>query len=102
VTQSVVFDSDKPTAKIIGIEYIISEDIFKTLPNEEKRFWHSHAYIIKSGVAVVPEWSDKQNVDSVKDLVKTYGKCIHTWAIDKNPELPLGPPEIMMVFNKDG
>ncbi len=35
-------DSDQPSARLIGIEYIISERLLKTLPEEEKRFWHSH------------------------------------------------------------
>lgn len=29
-------------------------------------------------------------------LQKTYGKTIHTWAIDITPDLPLGPPRLMM------
>ena len=29
-------------ARLIGVEYIISERLFKALPEEEKRFWHSH------------------------------------------------------------
>lgn len=32
------------------------------------------------------------------ELQKTYGKTIHTWAIDQHPELPLGPPSLMMSY----
>ena len=36
--QCVIYDSDKPNARRIGIEYIISEELFRTLPEEEKNF----------------------------------------------------------------
>lgn len=36
------------------------------------------------------------------DLQKTYGKTVHTWAIDKYPDLPLGPPQLMMSVTGDG
>jgi hypothetical protein len=35
-------------------------------------------------------------------LYKTYGKTIHTWAIDVTPDLPLGPPNLMMSYTGDG
>lgn len=62
--QCIIYDSDEPTARLIGIEYIVSEEVssylaaltggyvrhvllpqtFKALPTEEKRYWHSHKY----------------------------------------------------------
>jgi len=38
VRQCVVYDSDKSDAKLIGVEYIISDRLFLTLPEEEKNF----------------------------------------------------------------
>lgn len=29
-------------ARLIGIEYIITERLFRELPEEEKKYWHSH------------------------------------------------------------
>lgn len=49
VTQCAVYESDKADARLIGIEYVISERLFKSLPQEEQVFWHSHATDIKSG-----------------------------------------------------
>lgn len=43
--QCAVYDSDDSNkGRLIGIEYIISDDIFETLPPEEQKLWHSHAY----------------------------------------------------------
>lgn len=36
------------------------------------------------------------------ELQKTYGKTIHTWLFDEHPDLPLGPPALMMSYTKDG
>lgn len=35
------------------------------------------------------------------ELQKTYGKTIHTWAIDVSPDLPLGPPHLMGSYTSD-
>lgn len=40
-------DSEKANARLIGIEYIISRRLFEGLPEEEKRFWHSHSHEVR-------------------------------------------------------
>src|SRR5580658_2524153 len=50
--QCVIFDRNAPDARLIGIEYIISEERFRSLPEDEKRLWHSHNYEVKSGILV--------------------------------------------------
>jgi Protein of unknown function (DUF1264) len=44
VLQCVIYDSNKPGARLIGVEYIVSAKIFDSLPAEEKKLWHSHNY----------------------------------------------------------
>lgn len=39
---------------MIGVEYIISERLFKTLPEDEKKLWHSHISEVKSGLLTAP------------------------------------------------
>ena len=41
VRQCVIYDSDQKDAKLIGIEYVVDEEVFKGLDEEEKKFWHS-------------------------------------------------------------
>ncbi|XP_020975912.1 oil body-associated protein 1A [Arachis ipaensis] len=40
--QCLIYDSPEANARLIGLEYIVSENLFMTLPDEEKRLWHSH------------------------------------------------------------
>lgn len=51
--QCLIYDSTEPTAKLIGIEYMLSEAKFEQLPDEEKPYWHSHEYEVMSGALVI-------------------------------------------------
>ena len=44
VRQCVIYDSADSNARLIGIEYIISRRLFESLPEEERKLWHSHTY----------------------------------------------------------
>lgn len=100
--QAIIFDGNGEDAKIMGIEYIVTERLFKKLPDEEKKLWHSHHYEVKSGTLIAPGIPDQVEYVQMENLVSTYGKTIHTWHTDRDLELPLGPPLIMMGFTEDG
>lgn len=102
VFQAIIFDGNDDDAKIMGIEYIITERLFKQLPEEEKTLWHSHHYEVKSGTLIAPGIPDKVEYVLMENLISTYGKTIHTWHTDRDLELPLGAPLIMMGFTEDG
>jgi hypothetical protein len=102
VYQAIIFDGNGDDAKIMGIEYIITEKLFKTLPAEEKLLWHSHQYEVKSGELIAPGIPDIAEHELMEKLVSTYGKTIHTWHTDQDRTLPLGAPMLMMGFTRDG
>ncbi|KAI3697739.1 hypothetical protein L6452_30836 [Arctium lappa] len=94
--QSAVYDSDDSNARLIGVEYMVSDTIFETLPPEEQKLWHSHAYEVKSGLWVHPRMPETMVMPELKNLAKTYGKFWCTWQTDRGDKLPLGPPSLMM------
>lgn len=100
--QCVIYDSDKPDAKLIGIEYIISAKLFETLDPDEKKLWHSHVHEVKSGQLIAPRIPAAAEKELMKDLVGTYGKTWHTWQVDRGDKVPLGIPQLMMGFTKEG
>jgi hypothetical protein len=102
VYQAIIYDGNGEDARIMGIEYIISAKLFKTLPEEEKTLWHSHHYEVKSGGLIAPGIPDVAEHELMEKLVSTYGKTIHTWHTDQQRTLPIGSPMIMMGFTKDG
>ncbi|HEX2943116.1 MAG TPA: OBAP family protein [Rhodopila sp.] len=99
--QCIIFDSNKPDARLIGIEYIISADRFRQLPEDEKRLWHSHHYEVKSGELIAPCIPEQAEHAYFEDLASTYGKTFHTWQIDRD-DFPYGIPQLMMGFTADG
>ncbi|QNF31657.1 OBAP family protein [Adhaeribacter swui] len=102
LTQCVMYDGNGENAKIMGVEYIVSEKLFRTLPMAERELWHSHAYEVKSGELIAPGIPDVAEHELMEQIVSTYGKVIHTWHTDRDLGLPMGIPQIMMGFTKDG
>jgi hypothetical protein len=102
VIQCVIYDGNVKDAKLMGVEYIISEQLFATLPAAEKSLWHSHVHEVKSGQLVAPGIPAPAEHALMEKLVHTYGKTWHTWHTDLDKTLPLGVPQLMMGFTADG
>jgi hypothetical protein len=105
--QCVLFDGNTRHANLIGIEYIVSERLFATLPDDEKPSWHPHNYEILSGQLVAPGLPEAAERAFLRELVNSYGKTWHTWHTGRHDgepgdRLPLGPPMLMWSFNRDG
>lgn len=79
VIQCVIFDGNMKAAKLMGEEYILSEQLFHTLPEGEKALWHSHVHEVKSGQLIAPGIPEAAEHALMKKLVNTYGKTFHTW-----------------------
>uniref|UniRef100_A0A915EDK4 DUF1264-domain-containing protein n=1 Tax=Ditylenchus dipsaci TaxID=166011 RepID=A0A915EDK4_9BILA len=102
VRQCVIYDSADAGARLIGVEYIISAKLFLQLPEDEKKYWHSHAYEVKSGMLVAPGIPQIAEHIDMEKLVNTYGKTWHLWQVDRGDPLPYGPANLMMSFTQDG
>ena len=67
-----LYDKD---GRLLGIEYMVPEQVFKTFPAEERKLWHSHVFEVKSGQLVMPQnkipkavW-EKAETEQVRELV---------------------------------
>jgi len=80
------------------VEYIISRRLFDSLDEEERKYWHSHKYEVKSGVLIAPGLPMVAEHKVMEMLAPTYGKTFHFWQVDRDDPLPLGPPKLMMVY----
>ncbi|ELR15385.1 DUF1264 domain protein [Acanthamoeba castellanii str. Neff] len=101
VHQCLIFDSNEENARLIGVEYVVSERLFKTLPEDEKKLWHSHHYEVKSGMLVLPGVPSVAEHKFMEGFIKTYGKVFHFWQVDRGDPLPMGPPRLMMALTAD-
>lgn len=105
--QCALFDGNTKDANLIGIEYIVSEQLFDSLPREEKSYWHPHNYEVLSGQLCAPGLPEVAERALVKELMNSYGKTWHTWHTGRHDgapgdRLPLGDPKLMWSFNRDG
>ncbi|XP_051121843.1 oil body-associated protein 1A-like [Andrographis paniculata] len=100
--QCLIYDRPDEDARLIGLEYVVSEELFLTLPDDEKRFWHSHEYEVKSGVLFMPGVPGPIQRQDLAKVCKTYGKVFHFWQVDAGDSLPLGLPQLMMALTRDG
>jgi len=100
--QAVIYDGNTRDAKLMGVEYIISERLFNTLPPDEKKLWHSHRHEVMSGSLIGPGLPKPAEKALMSKIVNTYGKTWHTWHTDRDKTLPLGIPALMMGFTADG
>jgi hypothetical protein len=102
VIQCVIYDGNERDAKLMGVEYIVSEQLFAGLPTDEKSLWHSHVHEVKSGQLIAPGIPQAAEHALMAKLVRTYGKTWHTWHTDSADQLPMGVPQLMMGFTADG
>ncbi|GAB2511275.1 OBAP family protein [Paramicrobacterium agarici] len=104
--QCTIFDGNTRDANLIGVEYIVSEKLFDTLPEEERGFWHPHNFEVLSGQLIAPGLPDAAEARFMQHLMNSYGKTWHTWhtGTQGNPgdELPLGEAKLMWSFNRIG
>lgn len=100
--QCLIYDSPEKNARLIGVEYIVSEKLFQDLPDEEKKLWHTHEYEVKGGILFMPGVPKVAENKELDEVAKTYGKVFHFWQYDRGDTLPLGLPQLMMSFTADG
>lgn len=103
--QCALYDGNTPAANLTGIEYIISERLFETLPEREKAFWHPHNFEILSGQLVAPGLPEPADRELMRSKMNSYGKTWHTWDTghgSADASLPLGPPRLAWSFNRLG
>ena len=100
--QCALFDGNADDANLNGIEYIISENLFESLPRAERQYWHPHNYEILSGQLVAPGLPDIASEELMRGKMNSYGKTFHLWSTDKGDQLPMGEPMLAWSFNRDG
>ena len=84
-------DQDKP----YGIEYVVTTDQFKELPEEEQSYWHYHKTEFPRAEDTFPELTDSELAKVLPVLDETYGKVFYFW--NYGDTYPMGEPSILIV-----
>jgi hypothetical protein len=92
-----LYDSNSANATLIGIEYIITQQQYDSLPDREKPYWHAHREEFSPNRAdpKMPELSPEQAQAEMAKMLPTWGKVITTW--NPNDDLPSFPPQVQLV-----
>ncbi|RDL39566.1 uncharacterized protein BP5553_03906 [Venustampulla echinocandica] len=108
VRQCLIYNAPSNPARLIGVEYMITQRLYDALDEEEKKLWHDHHYEVSSGMLIMPNsnvpealW-EKAETAEMKEVKGLWGKTYHFWQVDRGDTLPLGKPELMMSATKDG
>jgi Protein of unknown function (DUF1264) len=92
-----LYDSNSANATLVGIEYIVTQEQYDSLPNREKPYWHAHREELSPQRADprMPELSPEQAQAEMAKLHPTWGKVIITWI--PSDDLPSFPPQVQLV-----
>jgi Protein of unknown function (DUF1264) len=92
-----LYDSNSPNSTLIGVEYMITADAYKNLPDREKPNWHYHKEEFAPNRAdpKLPQLNEQQQNATLKKLEESYGKVIITW--NPNDKAPVFPPQVQLV-----
>ena len=92
-----LYDSNSPNATLIGIEYMITADAYKNLPDREKPNWHYHKEEFAPNRAdpKLPMLNEQQQNATYEKLAESFGKVIITW--NPNDKAPIFPPQEIQV-----
>ena len=99
--QCLLFDSTAANAKLLGVEYIISDKQYRGLLEEERKYWHPHTYEVLAGGLIAPEMNSEDELKFMRQILTTWGKTWHTWPDPASP-IPVGEPLLMWALSGDG
>jgi Protein of unknown function (DUF1264) len=101
VFQCVLFDGTGQNARLIGVEYIITDEAYQKLPPEEKKYWHPHTYEVLGGGLIAPGMKPEEEMKFMEFVLTTWGKAWHTWP-KLEDALPRGEPLLIWSLTADG
>lgn len=96
LTECQLYDSDKPDARLIGVEMVVDSATYNKFTRTEKALWHYHKIEIPKVDAMLPDLSPEEAAKTLKGLEETYGKVYILWNPAKSKS-PVGKPVISIL-----
>ena len=94
--ECLIFDSEAADAHLVGIETIVSPDVYTSFDSEEQALWHYHKTEFPKVEATLPDLSVEVAAKVVAAAEETYGKVYLLWdpSVD---DLPVGQPIVRIM-----
>jgi hypothetical protein len=96
VIECQLYDSDAPNARLVGIETIVPDKVWATLPAQEQALWHYHKTELAKIHATLPGMSAADQAKFIAMISPTYGKVFVIWDPLANPN-PVGQPTVVVL-----
>jgi hypothetical protein len=89
VSHYLLYDGPGPDACLIGVEYLVSDEVYRRMPAEEKLYWHAHKREDDAGLLSSPR-SRRSDPKATRVEVGTlWCKVYRTWV--SGEDYPRGP-----------
>jgi hypothetical protein len=92
LNQCVLYDGTGPDAKLIGIEYLVTDAVYQKMSAEEKAYWHDHKHEVDAGYLKSLTQTDDDEKQTLAQVRTLWGKVYHTWA--SGTDYPRGPARL--------
>jgi hypothetical protein len=79
IIQCLLYDTDDPNAHLIGVETVVSSQLWATFSDAEKANWHYHKIELTMVDPKFPGLSQAEIDKVVAALQETYGKVVIFW-----------------------
>ena len=84
-----LYDGPSPDARLIGVEYLVSDEVYRRMPAEEKLYWHAHESEGDAGLLGSPRPHRSDATATRVDVGTVWGKVYRTWVSGR--DYPRGP-----------
>jgi hypothetical protein len=92
LNQCVLYDGTGPDARLIGIEYLVSDAVYRKMPAEERAYWHDHKHEVDAGLLKSLTQTGEDEKKTLAAVRTLWGKVYHTWASGR--DYPRGPARL--------
>ena len=82
--ECLLFDSDAQNANLIGVETIVTNDLWSAFTEEQQKQWHDHATEIIEAEATLPDTPPEEAAKIVSFLKGTHGRVVYFWNYPKD------------------
>jgi hypothetical protein len=99
VFQCIVYNGTGKDARLLGVEYVVSNELYQAMSAREKQYWHPHDGEVDSGMLRMPGLDAESEKKTLQFLRSTWGKTWHAW--QPGDDIPVGEAKLMWAVPKD-
>ncbi|HEX4219148.1 MAG TPA: DUF1264 domain-containing protein [Acidimicrobiales bacterium] len=89
VSHRLLYDGPGPDARLIGVEYLVSDEVYRRMPAEERLYWHAHECEDDDGLLTRPTRSRSEESAARAEARNLWAKVYRTWV--SGGDYPRGP-----------